>query len=37
MMVSNLRELAKDVLRERSPRKILFRWRAYRRMKHYFG
>jgi anaerobic magnesium-protoporphyrin IX monomethyl ester cyclase len=33
----NLRELARDLVREPSLDKFIFRFQSYRRMKHYFG
>lgn len=37
VMLSSAVETLKDTIRERSIRKILFRVRMYREMKHYFG
>jgi len=37
VMFASALETLKDVVRERSLRKILFRAKSYRKMKHYFG
>jgi len=37
VMLASALETLKDTIRERSIRKILFRARIYREMKHYFG